>query len=344
MRSCLPTVKILIESLSIREKYALLRYMKKAIVKDILNSNSLSDLVRTFLPQIKCPHCLSEIIIKYGAYKDRQRYKCKPCNKTFNDLTNTPFHYLHNHEQVKAYLKEMISKKTIREIAKKLDIRLDKAFFWRHKFCHAFGFSNSTVLEHIIESDETFFQLSYKGCKVLEAIAQRPARKRGGASKRGISNEKIAVISAIDSFNRIILTLGGRGRLTNKMLEKAFSKRIPIQGTPPAVFVSDGLKPYAFFADKQNLIHKIIVSTHKKFKTNDGFNLQKVNQLHCHLKQWMASFGGVATKYLQNYLNYFQTAKRLIHVKEQSKAFLTDLLSSYQSFTRYKDIKNRYLY
>ncbi|WP_297417493.1 transposase [Clostridium sp.] len=40
-----------------------------------------------------CPICGSEIYIKYGSYKGIQRYKCKKCNKTFSNTTNSLWSY-----------------------------------------------------------------------------------------------------------------------------------------------------------------------------------------------------------------------------------------------------------
>jgi len=44
------------------------------------------------LENLKCPHCGSKNIHKYGKMHNRkyiQRYYCKNCEKTFNDLTGT---------------------------------------------------------------------------------------------------------------------------------------------------------------------------------------------------------------------------------------------------------------
>ncbi len=41
----------------------------------------------------ECPHCRSENIIKFGYYKNVQRYRCKECGKTFSNKTNTSFYY-----------------------------------------------------------------------------------------------------------------------------------------------------------------------------------------------------------------------------------------------------------
>lgn len=45
-----------------------------------------------------CPHCKNHSVVRFGKYAvrtrtgevKRQRYRCKSCRQTFNDLTNTP--------------------------------------------------------------------------------------------------------------------------------------------------------------------------------------------------------------------------------------------------------------
>jgi ribosomal protein L37AE/L43A len=34
-----------------------------------------------------CPHCSDTSVIRFGLFKERQRYKCKACRKTFSDYT-----------------------------------------------------------------------------------------------------------------------------------------------------------------------------------------------------------------------------------------------------------------
>ncbi|SIS20350.1 Transposase zinc-ribbon domain-containing protein [Natronorubrum thiooxidans] len=40
---------------------------------------------------LQCPRCQSESVIKYGSYREYQRYRCKNCGRTFNDKTGTIF-------------------------------------------------------------------------------------------------------------------------------------------------------------------------------------------------------------------------------------------------------------
>ena len=39
----------------------------------------------------QCPRYRSESVIKYGSYRAFQRYRCKDCDRTFNDKTGTIF-------------------------------------------------------------------------------------------------------------------------------------------------------------------------------------------------------------------------------------------------------------
>ena len=43
--------------------------------------------------ELVCPHCNSKYIVKNGKNKDKQRYKCKSCRKSFITETNTPIYY-----------------------------------------------------------------------------------------------------------------------------------------------------------------------------------------------------------------------------------------------------------
>ena len=65
---------------------------KRKLIKDIFillvskeKQNNCAELV--------CPHCNSKYIVKNGKNKDKQRYKCKSCRKSFITETNTPIYY-----------------------------------------------------------------------------------------------------------------------------------------------------------------------------------------------------------------------------------------------------------
>src|SRR3954453_18085519 len=76
------------------------------------------------------------------------------------------------------------------------------AFRWRHRFLTAPA--ASPILTGIVEADETFVLLSYKGSRAWQRAEQgrpgaeapdREARGRGGkATKRGLSHEQVPIL------------------------------------------------------------------------------------------------------------------------------------------------------
>jgi hypothetical protein len=60
----------------------------------------------------------------------------------------------------------MIEGYTLPRIAKELKIHISTCFYWRHKILFALRSLGFQGLKGIVESDETFFKVSFKGRKV----------------------------------------------------------------------------------------------------------------------------------------------------------------------------------
>ncbi|WP_134704525.1 IS1 family transposase [Ammoniphilus sp. YIM 78166] len=82
---------------------------------------------------LHCPHCNSLSIVRYGMYRDRQRYKCKDCSRTFNDFTNTPLHGTHFPEKWIKFLECIIEGRSLQHSAMILGVSYVTLFYWRHK-------------------------------------------------------------------------------------------------------------------------------------------------------------------------------------------------------------------
>lgn len=136
-----------------------------------------------------CPHCGHRKFYKNGKVRENQRFKCHGCSKTFGIRTNTLFHGTRKPISVwSRYIDCLFEQKSVRKIAEELDLAASTAFFWRHKVLESLKAvirHKKPVMKGIVESDETYFPLSFKGQKTP---LPRPAKKRGTpASKRGIS-------------------------------------------------------------------------------------------------------------------------------------------------------------
>lgn len=85
-----------------------------------------------------CPFCEGANVVGNGIYKDRKRYKCKDCKKSFNDLTGTVFSHIQDKDKFNLYAKKVMLGKSIRQSAKELEISPNTSFLWRKRIMSSF--------------------------------------------------------------------------------------------------------------------------------------------------------------------------------------------------------------
>ena len=253
-----------------------------------------------FASGLGCVHCGSTSVKRNGKYRTRQRYLCKDCGKTFNDMTNTPFAGSRYPEKWVKYVEMMVEGYTLPKIAKRLKIHISTAFYWRHKILNALCSLGFNQLQGIVESDETFFRESLKGQRT---ITHRKSKKRGEKDKkRGISNLKIAVVVAQDRNSNVIARKAGTGRVKAEEIDTVIGDYIH----PSALLCTDTATNYKKFAKIKGLQHETVNERQKQRVKKGIFHIQHVNNFHNRLKSWMERFRGVGTHYLDNYLYWFR--------------------------------------
>ncbi len=277
-----------------------------ALSSKIVSASPSPRLFQLLNKQGSCPHCGGKHYYRFGKDKGAQRFKCKDCRRTFTEYTGTWQEGLHKKELVGRYLELMSDQKSLDNISSSLKINKKTAFDWRHKILGTFKQDEGSSFSGIVESDETFFEESEKGNRHLE----RPARKRGSDSNSsGISNNKTKVIVTTDRKNDLNMTCCGKGRLTKKDITESLHTPLP----EDVVLCSDGHTSYKGYANDNRLKHVVLRGDLKQRVKLERFHIQHVNSLHNRLKKWIAStFWGVATKYLQNYLNWFKVVETLL--------------------------------
>ena len=166
-------------------------------------------------------YCKSHSVVRFGKYViktragevKRQRYRCKSCHQTFNDLTNTPLQRTRRPHLWVRFIECMIEGFSLRKCAELLNDEVTHVtlFYWRHKILAALKQIPTEAFQGIVEMDETYFLFSEKGRR---NIAERKPRKRGGKAKyRGISNDQICVLVARDRQKMTYSGVLGRGRI-----------------------------------------------------------------------------------------------------------------------------------
>ena len=127
---------------------------------------------------------------------------CKDCGKSFVIATNSIVSGTRKDLSVwEQYIDCMMNGLSIRKTAVACGIHRNTAFLWRHKILDALqNMADDVTLDGIIEADETFFAISYKGnhSKSKTFAMPRKAHKRGHSTHiRGLSQEKVCVPCAL---------------------------------------------------------------------------------------------------------------------------------------------------
>ena len=287
-----------------------------------------------------CLNCKSKNIIRKGfTPKGKQRYICKDCGKTFSITTNTVFYKSGKDASVwKKYVECMIHHFSIRKSAIICKIHRNTAFVWRMKILDTLQkMADGVILNGIVEADETFFKVSYMGnhSNSKRFIMPRKAHRCGGeVHKRGLSKEYICVATAV---NRGGLSFGKIATLGKPSL-KAISKTLENRIEKGSVFCTDKFSVYKTIAKQMELNH-IQIDNHKK--KNGIYSIQRINNYHSQLKDFISHFKGVSSKYLNNYLiwhNFINWAKESFIDKIQ---ILFNWLIQTDMSIEYKDISNR---
>ena len=164
-----------------------------------------------------CPDCGCERCHRHGKANDLQRFRCRACGRTFNDLTGTPLARLRHKDKWLDYLDTVLDSRTVRSAAKRVGVHRNTTFRWRHRFLERVKDDRPERLAGIVEADEMFLLESQKGSRKLH----RPPRKRGGrAALRGISRHLDCILVARDRSGQTIDAVTGRGALKVTQLIK----------------------------------------------------------------------------------------------------------------------------
>ena len=248
----------------------------------------------------RCPHCQCERWHRHGYANDLQRYRCRACRRTFNDLTGTPLARLRLRGKWLDYLQGLRASTPVRAAADGVKVHRNTAFRWRHRFLDRVKEDRPAALHGIVEADEMFILESQKGSRKLD----RPARKRGGAAgRRGISRELDCILVARDRSRQTVDAVTGRGTVSKVQLERHLRPFLDRD----VLLVTDANPAYRAFARVHGIAHQAVnVSAGERHRLgpHGAIHVQNVNAYHGRLREWLAPFHGVASRYLPNYLGW----------------------------------------
>jgi transposase-like protein len=294
-------ILILIKSLSPIEQ----KQLKTILLDNKTKVSGLEQLIseERFTGGLACPHCgcIGHVSRNGHRKNGKQRYICKDCSKSFVANTNSITSGTQKELNVWInYIKCMMNGLSIRKTADICGIHRNTAFLWRHKILDALqDVVENTILEGIVEADETFFPVSYKGNhKKSSFVMPRKAHKRGSSTHtRGLSKQQVCVPCAIDRKGHSLSKIATLGRIMTKDLHLIYDDKIK----PESTLCTDKMNSYVRFA-KCNNLNLVQLKTGKSVK--GIYNIQHINSYHSKLKGFIRGFKGVSTKYLNNYLTW----------------------------------------
>lgn len=224
----------------------------------------------------RCPRCGKIKFIKYGSYNGIQRYRCKECGKTFSKTTNALWSY--SKKETSKWIKfveYVIERKSLRFCAKKLEISLATAFYWRHKVLHGLTFDSvPNRLSGNVYMAKKLIAENFKGCRNINTNVRHNIWVVGA---KGVEDTMLAKpISRgfwdFPIFNRIIYPI---------IDKKAY------------------IIPYG------DRYISIVAEKHNKKRKKEVTDENRIKFFHNNLGKWLKKYCGVATKYLEEYLSIF---------------------------------------
>jgi transposase-like protein len=239
---------------------------------------------------ICCGHCGAEKFVKYGRRNDLQRYKCKKCNKTFNQLTGTPLARLRKKGRWLIYSDCLNQGYSLKKSALLTGVADSTSFRWRHRMLANLPELAPSSMNGVVECSETYFPYSEKGTR-------NPSEYAVEVNKNA---PKVYVLSNRDRGQNVFDNI-----IWNKKIENVEEDMMKII-SKDILFVSNDVDLYNKLANKFKLRHGKLDRTKGEIVKKQVVHIRNISNYHRDLHDWMKRFNGVATKYLVNYLGWFR--------------------------------------
>ena len=257
-----------------------------------LSETGEAKLINAVIPAT-CPYCQNDGISRFGQTGNGiQRYRCKGCGKTFTPITGTIFD---NHKiSISEWMEYCLN------IFRYVSINADSwnnrnAFttsrYWLEKlFLVLEHYTEDIILDGRVWFDETFYTVRSDDIQV----------KKDGTKPRGISKNQLCIGVAC-TRDRILCLLEGTGQPTARKAYMTFGGHI----TEGSTLVHDEGKSHGLLIDKLHLVNESYDSSViKKLSDNDN-PLNRVNEVHARLKNFLHAHTSFDRDTLQGYLNLF---------------------------------------
>lgn len=306
--------KIVIEQFSQLSQYQ--REKLTRIILDYMKQNELEQEV--IVPEI-CPTCgkVHAHIIKAGKQNGKQRFRCLDCGHTFVYTKGKLNYWSHQGNDVwNNVIIDTLNGTPLCLTSADINITIPNVFYMRHKiliFLEQLVITESTLLSGVVEYDETYVNDAYKGRFQNGIPTGRTPRRHGGtAAKRGLSREKICILTASDRKGSEIIKAVGRAKPTTNAVISTYANKVQIN----SVCVNDGVYSYDKLITECCLENRVVSD---KNSYTPVYHLNTVNSMHREWKELWHLYKGVSTKYLNRYLSLFSFMRQYMGMDSQEQ-------------------------
>jgi len=288
----------------------LLRLFKKLPANSL--DSSLNDLLDIPINHIKeilssmtdrqithCPCCgVVENFVKYGKKNNKQRYRCKSCERVFTATTGTALSGSHFGEQIWIeVIRDTLDGTSLKKTAKRLEMNLRTVTNMRYLLLNVIEQHTekyTTKLTGECETDDTYVLESVKGTKI-GSMYHRKARTQGSkATLRGTSKQQISINCMVSKDGGMYAKSVNRSKSTKKQTKEVYTGRID--------------KEVVLYCDGANNFNSLEGMT-KEMVIKDSKYLNYVNGFHSFIKgRIYHRYHGIATKYMNKYNAMFSLA------------------------------------
>jgi transposase-like protein len=270
--------------------------------------------------RIACPGCGFDAVERHGRRKKGpRRRRCLTCGKAFAAATGTALSWM-KAPLLKwlGFIRREAEQTALKAESSRLGVNIQTAFCLRHRsIAAALGFSKGKAFRGTVRYDGIFFRENEKGGGRYGRRIARKARHSGSEATHGTARD--CVLLVMDSFDDVELLVCDGSRCSAAELEGFYGRSRDVRK-----IVTDGCREYVNTSRRWRFRHEEWASPlcgTPQYQEAMG----PLNDMCSAIKGHMQRYRGVASRYLQGYLDLRAFMRNASYTKEGKDVCLKDI-------------------
>jgi transposase-like protein len=255
---------------------------------------------------LQCPRCHSHEVGSWGDYHYRsgcQRYRCRDCKRTFNDLTGTLMHQSQRslpHWVLATFL--LCLSCSSRRIAREVGVHIRTSYRWCWWLRNAaLSYEIHRQLNGTVEADDLYHTAGNKGQAQQGGKKALGRRARGRRKKREpgrghYDKDRPAIIAWVSRQGGVVV------QATRDFTVKTVQKAANLAVKTGSRLYTDSASSYRAL---KGYAHDFVNHTQKEYARGDVHE-NRAECLFSLLKPYLQVFRGISKTNLPGYLGFFQ--------------------------------------